>query len=102
MDILINSLYSEKDVFLREIISNASDALDKVRFLSIEKPEVLKTNDDMKITVSINEDEKYISVIDSGIGMTKDDMISNLGTIAKTGTTNYMEAIKGGDINIIG
>ena len=70
--------------------------------MSIEKPDIMKTNEDMKITISINEQEKYISIGDSGIGMTKDDLISNLGTIAKTGTTNFMEAIKGGDINIIG
>ena len=87
---------------MRELISNASDALDKVRFMSIENQDLMKTNEKLDITVSVNFDEKYISIGDSGIGMTKDDLISNLGTIAKTGTTNFMEAIKGGDINIIG
>ena len=103
MDILINSLYQDKEVFLRELISNASDALDKVRFMSIENPDILKSSDEeLKVTIAVNKDQKYISIIDSGVGMTKDDLISNLGTIAKTGTTNFMEAIKGGDINIIG
>lgn len=102
MDILINSLYAEKEVFLRELISNASDALDKVRFMSIEDKTLMQTNDKLEITISVNQEEKYISIGDSGIGMTKDDLITNLGTIAKTGTTNFMEAIKGGDINIIG
>ena len=88
MDILINSLYTQKEIFLREVISNASDALDKIRFLSLTDKDVLATNPKMEIKVDINEDEKYIAVRDTGIGMTKDDLIQNLGTIAKTGTIN--------------
>ena len=102
MDILINSLYTQKEIFLREVISNASDALDKIRFLSLTDKDVLATNPKMEIKVDINEDEKYIAVRDTGIGMTKDDLIQNLGTIAKTGTTNFLEALKGGNLNLIG
>ncbi len=79
MEIIINSLYTQKEVFLRELISNAADANDKIRFLSIEQPQVIESQPDIYIRVSFNEDEKTISIEDSGIGMTKQDMISNLG-----------------------
>jgi HSP90 family molecular chaperone len=102
MDIIINSLYTEKQIFLRELISNASDALDKIRFMSIQDPEIMKSNSAMEIRILYDKDNKILELTDTGIGMTKADMITNLGTIAKSGTTNFMEAIKGGDINIIG
>ncbi|CAD8123807.1 unnamed protein product [Paramecium sonneborni] len=102
MDILINSLYTQKEIFLRELISNAADALDKIRFLSVKNPEILGEKTELAIRIEINTEEKTVSVTDSGIGMTKNDLISNLGTIAKSGTTQFIEAIKGGNVNLIG
>lgn len=102
MDILINSLYTQKEIFLRELISNAADAIDKIRFLSVKNPEVLGDKTEMSIRIEIDTEAKSISITDTGIGMTKNDLISNLGTIAKSGTTQFIEAIKGGNLNLIG
>lgn len=102
MDILINSLYTEKEIFLRELISNASDALDKIRFLSVSNPQLLGDNKDLQITIESDSTAKTLTITDTGVGMTKNDLIQNLGTIAKSGTTHFMEAIKSGNINIIG
>jgi heat shock protein 90kDa beta len=102
MDIIINSLYTEKEIFLRELISNASDALDKIRFLAISAPELLGDNKDLEIRIEADSAAHTLTITDTGVGMTKNDLIQNLGTIAKSGTTNFMEAIKSGNINIIG
>ena len=105
MDIIINSLYSKKEIFLRELISNASDALDKIRFLSLTDPSVLGDGDQAKLEIRIEADKKAgtITITDTGIGMTKLDLVNNLGTIAKSGTSSFLEKMsKEGDMNLIG
>jgi len=103
LDIVVNSLYQNKDVFLRELISNASDALDKIRFLSIQKPELLSDKSDLEIRISYDSEAKTLTLSDSGIGMTKTELIENLGTIARSGTTKFLDGLKeGSDIDQIG
>lgn len=101
MDIIINSLYLHKEVFLRELISNASDAMDKIKFLALLNPD--KDYGPLEIRISFDESKKTLSILDKGIGMTRNDLIEKLGTVAKSGTTQFLEAIaKGGSINLIG
>ena len=98
LDIVINSLYQNKDIFLRELISNASDALDKIRFLALTKPEYLAVEEKLQVQIEFDSDANTLTVRDTGIGMTHDDMVSNLGTVARSGTTRFMQALKdGGD-----
>lgn len=96
MNIIINSLYKSRDVFLRELISNASDALDKIRFLSLSGKEGLDANKDLNITIAVDKENGIIKITDSGIGMTKEEMRNNLGTIAKSGTSEFMSRLEGG------
>ncbi|XP_059278966.1 endoplasmin homolog [Lycium ferocissimum] len=105
MDILINSLYSNKDIFLRELISNASDALDKIRFLALTDKEVLGEGDNtnLEIQITLDKEKKILSIRDRGVGMTKEDLRKNLGTIAKSGTSAFVEKMQtSGDLNLIG
>merc|ERR1719442_181229 len=103
MDIIINSLYTDKQVFLRELVSNAADALEKARFHSVQDETFLGDTQDLEIKMEHDADAKTISIIDSGVGMSKADLINNLGTVAKSGTTNFLEAMaEGSDTNLIG
>ncbi|KAL1212010.1 Heat shock protein 90-6 [Cardamine amara subsp. amara] len=107
MDLIVNSLYSNKEVFLRELISNASDALDKLRYLSVTDPDLSKDAADLDIRIYADKENGIITLTDSGIGMTRQELVDCLGTIAQSGTAKFMKALKdskdaGGDNNLIG
>lgn len=103
LNLMINSLYTNKDVALRELISNASDACDKLRYLGMQNPDVVK--DELKITITTNKAEKLLIISDNGVGMNRDDLIENLGTIARSGTENFVKSLSGDskkDVELIG
>lgn len=104
MDIIIHSLYSNRDVFLRELISNAADATDKLRFKALTDTSLLSDADDLSIKIAVNKDENTLTITDKGVGMTKQDLLNNLGVVAKSGTTEFLEAAaKGNDpLSLIG
>jgi len=104
LDIVINSLYSEKYIFLRELISNASDACDKLRYYALTNPGIAKDNGEFKIVITPNAEENTLTISDNGIGMNKDDLINHLGTIAKSGTADFVRNAKdnGSVVDLIG
>ena len=104
MDIIINSLYSDKDIFLRELVSNAADACDKKRFLSVTADTDAIDSSPPEIKIRADPDNQLIIIEDRGVGMTRDELINNLGKIAQSGTKNFMEALGDGtaDVNLIG
>ncbi|ALI11095.1 molecular chaperone HtpG [Pseudomonas thivervalensis] len=95
LHLMIHSLYSNKEIFLRELISNASDAVDKLRFEALSKPELLEGGAELKIRVSFDKDAKTVTLEDNGIGMSREEVITHLGTIAKSGTADFMKNLSG-------
>ena len=105
LQLMIHSLYSNKEIFLRELISNASDAADKLRFEAIEAPELLGDDTELGIRIEVDKENKQLSVVDNGIGMSRDELIDNLGTIAKSGTAEFLQQMTGDqqhDASLIG
>ena len=104
LDIVVNSLYSEKYIFLRELISNASDACDKLKYLVLTNPDIAKSSGEFKIKITPDAKENTLTIADNGIGMNKDDLINHLGTIAKSGTADFVKNAKdnGSGVDLIG
>lgn len=105
LDLVINSLYKEREIFLRELISNSSDACDKLRYESLSRPELLGEDTEFKIRIVVDPNERLITVVDNGIGMDRDDLVQNLGTIARSGTARFLEQLSGdksADLKLIG
>ncbi|MBN1561832.1 molecular chaperone HtpG [candidate division KSB1 bacterium] len=100
LDILSHSLYTHRDVYIRELISNAADALDKVRFKSVKGEKIADADLDFEIRIDLNQDAKTFSISDTGIGMTKQELIDNIGTIARSGTSEFVKQLKADEKNV--
>ena len=104
LHLMVHSVYSDRDVFLRELISNAADALDKLRYEAIAEPQLLEGQPDLTITITPDKDTKTLTITDTGVGMSEQELIDNLGTIARSGTQAFVEQVKArqGDVHLIG
>ena len=105
LDLVANSLYSEREIFLRELVSNSTDACEKLRYQSLSKKNILGDDKELKINIRVSKKKKFIEIQDNGIGMSNDELIDNLGTIARSGTSKFMEAMKNkkdSDVTAIG
>jgi len=107
LDLMINSLYSQKEIFLRELISNSSDAIDKRRFEALTDSSLLNDEEELAVTITTDKEAGTLTISDNGIGMSHDEVIENIGTIARSGTKKFMEALKASkdnedDVNLIG
>ena len=105
LQLMIHSLYSNKEIFLRELISNASDACDKLRFEALSNDALYEGDSDLKIRISFDKDARTVTVSDNGIGMSREEVMDNIGTIAKSGTAQFFEALTGDqakDAHLIG
>lgn len=105
LSLMINSLYTNKDIALRELIANASDACDKLRYQAAQKSDILQKDEELKISITIDKDKKQLILADNGIGMSKKDLVENLGTIARSGTENFIKSLTGDqnkDVQLIG
>ncbi len=95
LNLMINSLYSNKEIFLRELVSNAADAADKLRFEALSDDALFENDADLKIRVDFDEKKRTITITDNGIGMSRDDVIENIGTIARSGTRQFFDNLTG-------
>jgi len=95
LQLMIHSLYSNKEIFLRELLSNASDAADKLRFEALQNPSLLENEPELKVWVEMDKEAKTITIRDNGIGMSREEVIENLGTIAKSGTKEFLNRLTG-------
>ena len=105
LNLMIHSIYTNREIFLRELISNASDAIDKIKFEALTDSEILKEDKEFKIVISVDKNKKEITITDNGIGMTYDEVAENIGTIAKSGSKAFKEKLENtskDDIDIIG
>src|SRR5437016_8784008 len=97
LDLMIHSLYTQKEIFLRELISNASDALDRLRFETLSRPELIGPDEKLEIWIESDPNARTLTISDNGIGMSREEVIANIGTIAKSGTREMVERLKQGE-----